>query len=76
MADQRIDHDEVVSCIGLSPGPIIRLNTTCLPFGTVNSGDTATRTFDVENHSDVMTAFQVQSKLLNDGVQYCSTQCF
>jgi hypothetical protein len=50
----------VVKCRGVAKGPNVRLNTDCLSFGTVNSGSTVTRTFDIENQSDVMTAFQFQ----------------
>lgn len=48
----------VIKCIGSSRGPKIGLSTNSINFLQINIGDTATRSFEIRNHSDIEATFQ------------------
>jgi hypothetical protein len=47
------------SCVCVLSGPIVQLSTNSINFMQIDNGETAVRTFDVINNSDVDAIYQV-----------------
>ena len=56
--------DTVLRLSGTAVGPSVSLSSTTLNFGSVVSGNSARRTFDVMNQSDVPCHWQIDSEKL------------
>ncbi|XP_076448439.1 cilia- and flagella-associated protein 65-like [Babylonia areolata] len=48
----------VIKCMGSSKGPVVQLSTGSINFMQIDNGETATRTVEVINNSDVDAVFQ------------------
>ncbi|XP_025115261.1 cilia- and flagella-associated protein 65-like isoform X2 [Pomacea canaliculata] len=48
----------LIKCVGSSKGPMVHLSTTSINFNQIDEGQTATRTIDVVNTSDIDAVYQ------------------